>query len=65
MKATDCESCQQLSAFGIKCNHHRTESSSDSILRYAAEAGIVLTGATRRERVFEAEKALNLKPVYI
>lgn len=60
-----CKSCQQLSVVGIKCNHHRTESSSASILRHADEAGLVLTGTTRFERVLEAEKALGLKPVYI
>ncbi len=59
-----CLGCWQLQPMGIKCNIHRTESSSASILRYANEAGLVLTG-TRVERVLAAEKALGLKPVYI
>ena len=55
----ECMGCYHLRSMGIKCNVHRTESSAARILRLADEAGLVTTD------VFEAEKALGLKPVYI
>ena len=61
----ECVGCWHLRSMGIKCNVHRTESSSARILRLADEAGLVLTSTTHREQVFEAERRLGLKPVYI
>jgi hypothetical protein len=64
MNATDCKSCQELSAYGIKCNHHRTESTSGRLIRQATEAGHVLTG-TYVEQALAAERLLGARRVVI
>lgn len=58
-----CPACSRLSPVGIKCNHHRTESSVTRILRLAAEAGQSTTGTTRADQALSAENALHLQHV--
>jgi len=59
-----CKSCEQLSVVGIKCNAHRTESTSTRLIREATAAGFTLTGS-RVDQAMQAETLLNARPIYI
>jgi len=59
-----CLSCQQLAVVGIKCNAHRTESTSARLIREAKAAGHTLTGS-RVDQAMQAETLLGARPVYI
>jgi len=63
MNAKTCTACKALAPMGIRCNHHRTESSTTRIVRQATEAGHEVTG-TRIEQALQAEKILGARPVY-
>ena len=59
-----CKSCQQLAVVGIKCNAHRTESTSTRLIREATEAGHALTGS-RVDQAMQAETLLGARPVVV
>jgi hypothetical protein len=59
-----CKSCQQLAPVGIKCNHHRTESTSTRLICEAIAAGHVLTGSYV-EQAMQAERLLGARPIVV
>jgi len=59
-----CKSCQQLAPAGIKCNAHRTESTSARLIREATAAGHALTGS-RVDQAVQAETLLGARPIVV
>jgi len=59
-----CQSCKELAVVGIKCNAHRTESTSTRLIREAQTLGYVLTGS-RVDQALQAERLLGARPVVL
>ena len=58
MSTTTCPACDRLPSF-LKCNFHRTESMSTTMINRARKSGFTGTDAVA------AETFLNLRPVVI
>jgi len=63
--AVPCKSCQELAVVGIKCNAHRSESTSARLIREAQALGFDSTSTDWTTRALEAEKFLGARPVVI
>ena len=59
-----CQSCKELSVVGIKCNAHRTESTSTRLIREATAQGFTLTGDVV-DQALQAESLLGARPVVL
>jgi hypothetical protein len=65
MNATTCTACQRLASIGIKCNAHRSESTSARLIREAQTLGFDSTSTDWTTRALEAEQFLGAHPVVI
>jgi hypothetical protein len=60
-----CKACQRLSVVGLKCNAHRSESTSARLIREAQALGFDSDSTDWTTRVLEAEKFLGARPVVL
>jgi len=59
-----CKSCKNLATVGIKCNAHRTASTSARLIAEATNAGHALSGSLV-EQAMQAEALLGARPVVL
>lgn len=64
-QTTTCAACNRLTTMGIKCNAHRSESTSARLIREAQALGFDSNSTDWTTRALEAERFLGARPIVI